>query len=99
MSVPGLSAEKIDRLLRKWLHFLPHPFTATDHKAGFAYDLSILQAEFSLTQVLDRPVHGRLFFEQVIRENLDLGRPDEVRNLQRRRAGAPAGAATRRSVV
>src|SRR3981081_201074 len=42
-------------------------------------DLSILQAEFSLTQVLDRPVHGRLFFEQVIRENLDLGRPQEVR--------------------
>jgi hypothetical protein len=32
-----------------------------------------------LTQVLDRPVHGRLFFEQVIRENLDLGRPDDVR--------------------
>jgi hypothetical protein len=28
--------------------------------------------------VLDRPVHGRLFFEQVIRENLDLGRPEEV---------------------
>ena len=38
-----------------------------------------MQAEFSLTQVLDRPVHGRLFFEQVIRENLDLGRPQEVR--------------------
>ena len=31
-----------------------------------------------MTQVLDRPVHGRLFFEQVIRENLDLGRPEEV---------------------
>ena len=29
--------------------------------------------------MLDRPVHGRLFFEQVIRENLDLGRPQEVR--------------------
>ena len=47
--------------------------------AGYRYDISILQAEFSLTQVLDRPVHGRLFFEQVIRENLDLGRPEEVR--------------------
>jgi hypothetical protein len=31
-----------------------------------------------LTQVLDQPVHGRLFFEQVIRENLDLGRPEQV---------------------
>jgi len=58
---------------------LPHPFTGADRKAGYGYDISILQAEFSTTQVLDRPVHGRLFFEQVIRENLDLGRPQEVR--------------------
>ena len=75
----GLSAEKIDGFLRKWLRLLPHPFTGADRKAGYRYDISILQAEFSLTQVLDRPVHGRLFFEQVIRENLDLGRPQEVR--------------------
>ena len=81
----GLSAEKIDRLLRKWLHVLPHPFTPADRKAGHRYDISILQAEFSLTQVLDRPVHGRLFFEQVIRENLDLGRPDEVQLIFDRR--------------
>jgi hypothetical protein len=81
----GLSAEKIDRLLRKWLHFLPHPFTTADRKAGHRYDISILQAEFSLTQVLDRPVHGRLFFEQVIRENRDLGRPDEVQLIFDRR--------------
>ena len=74
----GLSAEKIDGLLRKWLRLLPHPFTGADRKAGYRYDISILQAEFSLTQVLDQPVHGRLFFEQVIRENLDLGRPEEV---------------------
>jgi hypothetical protein len=31
-----------------------------------------------LTQVLDRPVSGRVFFEQVIRDNLDAGRPDRV---------------------
>ncbi len=73
-----LSAEKIDALLRKWLRLLPHPFTGADRQAGYRYALSILQAEFSLTQVLDRPVHGRLFFEQAIRENLDLGRPEEV---------------------
>ncbi len=46
--------------------------------AGYRYDISILQAEFSLTQVLDRPLSGRVFFEEVIRENLDLGRPDQV---------------------
>jgi hypothetical protein len=38
----------------------------------------MLQAEFSLTQVLDRPLSGRVFFEEVIREDLDLGRPDQV---------------------
>ncbi len=35
--------------------------------------------------MLDRPVHGRLFFEQVIRENLDLGRPEEVQLIFARR--------------
>jgi hypothetical protein len=70
----GLPAEKIDALLRKWLGKLPHPFAARDRRAGYRYDVSILQAEFSLTQVLDRPLTGRLFFEEVIRENLDLGR-------------------------
>lgn len=74
----GLSAAKIDALLRKWLAKLPHPYTAADRQAGYRYNVSILQAEFSLTQVLDRPQTGRFFFEEVIRENLDLGRPDQV---------------------
>jgi hypothetical protein len=81
----GLSAAKIDTFLRKWLSRLPHPFTDADRQAGYRYDISILQAEFSLTQVLDRPVHGRLFFEQVIRENLDLGRPERVALIFNRR--------------
>jgi hypothetical protein len=68
----------INALLRKWLAILPHPFPAADRAAGYRYDLSILQAEFSLTQMLDRPLSGRIFFEQVIRDNLDLGRPDRV---------------------
>jgi hypothetical protein len=81
----GLSAAKIEALLRKWLARLPHPFTAGDRRAGYRYALSILQAEFSLTQVLDRPVTGRVFFEEVIRENLDLGRPDQVQLIFGRR--------------
>jgi hypothetical protein len=74
----GLSAEKIATLLRKWLRLLPHPFSARDRQAGYRYDLSILQIELSLTQVLDRPLTGRIFFEEVIRENLDIGRPKQV---------------------
>src|SRR3954447_5923055 len=81
----GLSAAKIDALLRKWLRRLPHPFTAQDRAADYRYDVSILQAEFSLTQVLDRPLSGRVFFEEVIRENLDIGRPDHVQLIFARR--------------
>jgi hypothetical protein len=81
----GLSGDKINALLRKWLRLLPHPFTAADRKAGYRYDISILQAEFSLTQVLDRPAHGRVFFEHVIHENLDLGRPEQVQLIFNRR--------------
>ncbi|MGH3904945.1 MAG: hypothetical protein ACRDTE_12250, partial [Pseudonocardiaceae bacterium] len=73
-----LDAAKIDALLRKWLAILPHPFTAQDRAAGYRYDVSILQAEFSLTHMLDQPRSGRVFFEEVIRENLDIGRPDSV---------------------
>lgn len=81
----SLSDDKIDALLRKWLHRLPHPFTRADRTAGYRYDISILQAEFSLTQVLDRPVTGRAFFEEVIRENLDIGRPSQVQLIFDRR--------------
>ena len=81
----GLSAAKIDALLRKWLALLPHPFPAQDRQAGYRYDVSILQAEFALTQVLDCPRHGRLFFEEVIRENLHCGRPDRVQLIFDRR--------------
>jgi hypothetical protein len=81
----GLTGEKIDALLRKWLRLLPHPFSRKDREAGYRYQLSILQAEFSLTQVLERPLHGRIFFEEIIRENLDLGRPDQVQLIFQRR--------------
>jgi hypothetical protein len=81
----GLSAETIDALLRKWLRLLPHPYEVRDRKAGYRYQISMLQAEFSLTQVLDRPVTGRVFFEEVIRENLDIGRPSQVQLIFDRR--------------
>ena len=74
----ALGPAQIDALLRKWLARLPHPFSPADRAAGYRYDLSILQAEFSLTQMPGKPVSGRIFFEQVIRDNLDLGRPDRI---------------------
>src|SRR5713101_1810869 len=74
----SLGPAHIEALARKWLAILPNPFTAADEAAGYAYELSVLQAEFSLTQMLDAPLSGRIFFEQVLRDNLDIGRPDQI---------------------
>src|SRR6266581_1301626 len=88
---PVLLKHMVDSFFRRWLRRLPHPFTAADRRAGMRYQLSILQMEVSLTQVFERSLHGREFFEEVIRDNLDVGRPDRVQLLfQRRIRTAPS---------
>src|SRR5260370_24432554 len=74
----GLTDQKIYRFAGKWLARLPHPFTPEDEQADYRWQLSVQQIEFSTTQALDRPVCGRIFFEQLIRDNIDIGRPDKV---------------------
>jgi hypothetical protein len=74
----SLGPEDIDRMFRKWLDRIPLPLQPEDRQAGYDWDLSIWQMEVSLTQIFDRPLRGREFFEEVIRDNLDLGRPDRV---------------------
>jgi hypothetical protein len=74
----SLGAAQVQSFLGKWLERLPMPLEQKDRRAGYDYRLSIWQMEMSLTQVLDRPLAGRQFFEEVIRDNLDLGRPDQV---------------------
>ena len=64
---------------------LPHPFPATDRAAGYDYRLSILQAEFALTQVFERPLTGRQFFEQIIKDNVTLGHPAQLQLIFDRR--------------
>ncbi len=80
-----LDSYKIDVVFRKGLVRLPHPFRPEDRAAGYLHALSALHAEFCLTQVLDFPRTGRQFFEEIIRENLDLGRPDRVQLIFKRR--------------
>ena len=94
-----LGPEQIEALLQRWLARLPHPFTPEDQQAGYDYQLSILQAEFSLTQILDRPLSGRIFFEEVIRENLDLGRPEQVQLIFQRRVPRNTRARFRTRVI
>jgi hypothetical protein len=74
----ALGPEEIERVFRKWLRRIPLPLRPEDRQAGYDWDLSIWQMEVSLTQIFDRPLRGREFFEEIIRDNLDLGRPDRV---------------------
>jgi hypothetical protein len=74
----SLGPQDIDRLFRKWLERIPLPLRPEDRAVGYDWSLSIWQMEVSLTQIFDRPLRGREFFEEIIRDNLDLGRPDRV---------------------
>ena len=73
-----LGPEQVQAFFDKWVARLPWPLTVADRQAGYQHRLAIWQMEVSLTHVFQRPVQGREFFEQVMRENLDLGRPDRV---------------------
>ena len=73
-----LTDQKIYRFAGKWLARLPQPFTRADEDADYRWQLSVQQVELSTTMALDRPLSGRVFFEQLIRDNLDIGRPGKV---------------------
>jgi hypothetical protein len=74
----ALGAEQVQAFFDKWVERLPWPLTLADRQAGYHHRLSIWQMEVSLTHVFKRPLRGREFFEQIMRENLDLGRPDRM---------------------
>ncbi len=74
----GLDDQKIYQFAGKWLARLPQPFTREDEQADYRWQLSVQQIEFSTTMALDRPASARIFFEQLIRDNIDIGRPDKV---------------------
>ncbi len=74
----ALAAADVQAFFDRWSHRLPWPLLERDRAAGYDHRLALCQLEVSLTHVFDRPVQGRHFFEAVIRENLDLGRPDRV---------------------
>ena len=62
----------------RWQRELPSPFIAEDRERGYRYQLALRQLELSDTRVFDRPQAGRDWFEQTIRDQLTLGRPDHV---------------------
>jgi hypothetical protein len=75
----------------RWMSRLPLPLTDADRDAGYWWELSMRQVETSRTLVFDHDVHARAFFEALLCENMDLGRPENVELLFRRgqRLGRP----------
>jgi hypothetical protein len=73
-----LGPEAVKSFFWRWVHRLPSPFSAADFRAGYGYALAFRQFEVSDTRVFDRPQAGRMWFEGVIRDHLDIGRPDQV---------------------
>lgn len=80
-----LSAAHVEAFFRRWMAVLPQPLTPQDRSAGYRHQLSIFQFEVSLTQVFDRPLSGRRFFEEAIRDHIDLGRPSSIQLIFGRR--------------
>ena len=74
----SLSADKIQAFFDYWVEQLPWPLSAEDRAAGYEHLLSVWQLEVSQTQVFTDPEQGRALVESIIRDNLDLGRPDRV---------------------
>lgn len=80
-----LGPEQIQAFFEKWQARLPWRLQPGDQQAGYRYRLSVWQVEFSRTQVFADPAQGRQWFEAIIRDNLDVGRPERVQLVFERR--------------
>jgi hypothetical protein len=68
----------IEVFFERWMSRLPLPLTDADRAAGYWWELSMRQIEVSRTLVFDAPRRARAFFEALVVDNLDLGRPESV---------------------
>src|SRR5436190_17157173 len=75
----------------RWMARITLPLTGADRDAGYWWELSVRQVETSRTLVFDDDCHARAFFEALLCDNMDLGRPENVELLFRRgqRLGRP----------
>jgi hypothetical protein len=80
-----LGPADLQRFFDRWLARIPTPLGLADQAAGYWWELSMRQVEVSRTLVLDAPRQARAFFEALVADNLDLGRPDEVKLIFGRR--------------
>jgi hypothetical protein len=80
----ALGPADIQSFCDRWMSRIPVPLTADDQAAGYWWELSLRQVETSRTMVFGAPRHARAFFEALIADNLDLGRPEHVEILFKR---------------
>ena len=73
-----LGPATIEAFVERWLAVLPLPLTDADRAAGYWWELSMRQVEVSRTIVFTQPRHARGFFEALVADNLDIGRPEQV---------------------
>lgn len=73
-----LGPATIEVFFTRWMNILPLPLTDADQAGGYWWELSMRQVETSRTIVFDAPRHARAFFEALVVDNLDIGRPDHV---------------------
>jgi hypothetical protein len=62
----------------RWLSILPLALTEADRAGGYWWEISMRQIEVSRTIVFTAPRHARTFFEALVEDNLDIGRPEQV---------------------
>ncbi len=74
----SLQPGSIEVFFQRWLHRLPLPLAAADRDAGWWRELSMAQVEVSRTIVFTQPRYARAFFDALVTDNLDLGRPDTI---------------------
>lgn len=73
-----LGPDHINAFFERWMSILPLPLNGADRGAGYWWELSMRQIEVSRTIVFDAPRHARSFFEALVVDNLDIGRPESV---------------------
>ena len=83
-----LGPAAVQSFFARWLRRLPSAFTEADRRAGYGYQMAFRQFEISDTCVFDRPQAGRMWFEGVIRDHLDVGRPDQIALIFHRRVNS-----------
>jgi hypothetical protein len=74
----SLTPDDIQQFATRWLNRVPVPLDHHDHEAGYWWEWSMRQIEVSRTISFTQPRYARLFVDQLVTDNLTMGRPEEL---------------------